>query len=123
MNGSTRFGWGYAVAAALFGVAIAMFAYNAGIADGTASGGAANAARGVHWGWHGAGFLWPLFWVAFLVFIFRGACWRRHYWYGGPYRPYGPRPPADDDEFDQWHRRAHERMTEERPADDSGRRG
>ena len=122
MNGSSRFGWGYALAAALFGIAIAMLAYNAGIADGAASAAADSAVRGFRWGWHGPGFLWPLFWVAFLVFIFRGACWRRHYWYGGPYRPYGPGPPADDDEFDRWHRRAHERMTEERPADDSGLR-
>jgi hypothetical protein len=28
-------------------------------------------------------------------------------------------PPA----FDEWHRQAHERLKEEKPADDSGRRG
>ena len=124
MNGNRRFGWGFALAAALFGVAIAMMAYNAGISAGVASGGAETAARGYYWGWHGPGFLWPLFWVAFMVFIFRGACWRRHYWYGGPYRSgwYGPRP-ADDDEMEQWHRRAHERMKDEQPANDPDRRG
>jgi hypothetical protein len=120
MNGNTRFGWGYALAAMLFGVAIAMFAYNAGIADG-AAGGTADAARGFQWGWHGGGILWPLFWVAFVLFVLSGSCGRRRYWYGR-YPPDGPRW-SDNDELDGWHRRAHEKMTEERPADNSGRRG
>ena len=123
MNGNTRFTWGYAVAAALFAVAIALVAYNAGMADGVASGGAAAASRGFRTGWYGAGFLWPMFWVVFMVFMFRGACGRGRYWYGGPYGAYGPRLRNFDDEFDEWHRRAHQRMTEARPADDSDRRG
>jgi hypothetical protein len=124
MNGRGRYGWGFALAALLFGLAIAMFAYNLGVSDGVATGGAAGeVARRVQWGWHGAGVLWPLFWIAFFVFIWRGACWRRHYWYGGPYRPYSYGPPPADDEFDQWHRRAHERMKEDGPADNPGSRG
>ena len=123
MNGHRRYGWGFGLAAVLFSVALAMLAYNAGVSEGIAtSGSAAGVVRGVRWGWGGGIFLWPLLWVFFWAFLWRGACWGRRYWYGGPYRSYGP-PPPDDDEFDRWHRRAHERMTEERPADDSGRRG
>lgn len=126
MNGRGRYGWGFALAAVLFTAAIAMIAYNFGVSDGVATSGAGagvEAVRRVQWGWHGGFALWPLFWIFVIAFIWRGACWRRHYWYGGPYF-YGPRPPVDaDDEFERWHRRAHERMKEDRPADDSGRRG
>jgi len=37
--------------------------------------------------------------------LFWGGHWRRRRYYGGPY----DLPPA----FDEWHRRAHERMTKE----------
>lgn len=75
MNGRGRYGWGFALAALLFGLAIVMFAYNLGVSDGVATGGAAGeVVRRVQWGWHGAGVLWPLFWIAFFVFMWRGAC-------------------------------------------------
>ena len=129
MSSNRRYGWAFVIAAALFGVAIAIIAYNIGVSDGFVAGGAVpvGAARRVQWMWHGAGVLWPLLFLAFWMFVFRGACWRRHYWYGGPNGPYwsGPRRGVapGDEEMDEWHRRAHDRMKEDRPADDSGRRG
>jgi hypothetical protein len=124
MRASGRFGWGFGLAAALLAVAIAMVAYNVGVSDGAAAGATATeAVRRVQWSGHGGVFLWPLLWVAFFAFFWRGACWRRHYWYGGP-GYYGPRPPADlDDDFDRRHRQAHTRMKEQGSADDSGYRG
>jgi hypothetical protein len=128
MNGNGRFGWAFLLAAALFGVALAIIAYNIGVSDGVVAGGAvpADAARRVQWGWHGAGALWPLAFLMFWAFLFRGGCWRRRYWYG-PYSPdWGPaRQPGapDDPSLDEWHRRAHDRMKESGPADDPGRRG
>jgi hypothetical protein len=129
MNGHNRFGWAFVVAALLFGIAAAMIAYNVGVSDGVAAGGsgaAFEAARRMNWGHHGFGFGWIFFALAFWFLLARGACWGRRYGYGGPRGPYayGPRdyPPAPD-EMDEWHRRAHERMKEAPPADDSGRRG
>src|SRR5690348_452961 len=83
MRASGRFGWGFGLAAALLAVAIAMVAYNVGVSDGAAAGATATeAVRRVQWSGHGGVFLWPLLWVAFFAFFWRGACWRRHYWYG-----------------------------------------
>jgi hypothetical protein len=128
MNGKGRYGWAFALAAVLFGVAIAIIAYNIGVSDGAVVGDAAPAAavHRVQWGWHGGGVVWLLFFALFWGFLFRGACWRRRSWYG-PYGPYWgpPRYPGapDDPGMDEWHRRAHERMKENGPADDPGRRG
>ena len=115
-----RFGW--VVPALVLSVAVGVLSYNAGVADGT-SAGAAGAAAGaitrVHWGW-GAG---PLVWLLLLFTIFAFArasggwgCGGRRGWYYSD--PYGSMPPLDE-----WHRRAHERMKEDRPADDPDRRG
>jgi hypothetical protein len=61
------------------------------------------------------GFFGPLLTIVLFVFLFRmlawwgfgGWGWRRHYW---PYDPeLGP------SRFDEWHRRAHERMREGGP--------
>jgi hypothetical protein len=117
----------FVLAAALFAVAIAIMAYNIGVSDGAVAGGApAAAVERVRWGWHGGGVVWLFFFAIFWAFLFRGGCWRGRYWYG-PYAPYwGPprRPGAiDDPDMDDWHRRAHERMKENRTADDPGRRG
>ena len=67
-------------------------------------------------GWGGFGFFGGLFsiliWIFIIRLIFRAlfgwGCWgwRRRYWGGG--YGYGPHP----DDFDDWHRRAHDRMRE-----------
>jgi len=128
MNGTGRFRWAFVLAAALFAVAVAIIAYNVGVSDGVVAGGAAPVAavQRVQWGWHGGGIAWLFFFALFWAFLFRGGCWRRHYWYG-PYGPYWgtPRQPGApvDEVMDEWHRRAHERMKEGGPANDPGRRG
>jgi hypothetical protein len=74
-------------------------------------------------GWGGFGFVGGLFTLLIWIFLFRLLFralfgwgwwgWRRRYWggygcYGGPYGGYdGPH------EFDEWHRRAHDRMRDQ----------
>ncbi len=74
------------------------------------------------WGWGFlplgvTGILWIFFWVLLIRGLFWGRPWSRRgrYYYGRM-----EDLPAD---FDDWHRRAHERMKEAPAADDSGRRG
>ena len=127
MNGHRRFGWAVALAGVLFAAALAMIAYNVGVSDGMVAGGTAvDAARRVQWGWHGGAFVWLFFFAIFWLFVFRGGCGRRRYWYGPGWAPYDdesrPMPPFDA-RMDEWHRRAHDRMKEDRPADDPDRRG
>jgi hypothetical protein len=94
--------------------AIAIGAYNAGVAHGMAESARAVAAppAGIPvypyaWGrpW-GAGFfpVFPIFFFLFLFVVLRGLVWRRH-WHGGWGGGYGYHgvPPA----FEEWHRRAH----------------
>jgi hypothetical protein len=56
--------------------------------------------------WHrpwGFGFLGPVLFVFFWIFVVRALLW------GGPWRR-GWSGPWASDRFDEWHRRAHERM-------------
>jgi len=131
-----RGGWVVALAAVLLAAFVGYFAYNAGVAHGVIAGqqistGGATAAvppavppaywYGYGYGWHrpwGFGFF-PFFFLLFFFFIALralawGGGWRRHrcYGYGGYYDP----PPT----FDDWHRRAHERMTKEPGAPSTG---
>src|SRR4051812_97507 len=100
MNRNGRYGGAVVLAAALFGVAIAIIVYNIGVSDGAVAGGSVpvEAARRVQWGWHGAGVLWPLGFLLFWSLLW-GGCGRRRYW-SGPYGSWdGPhRPPAAGDE-------------------------
>ena len=130
-----RGGWVVALAAVLLAAFVGYFAYNAGVAHGVVAGqqisaGGATAAvppaippaywYGYGYGWHrpwGFGFF-PFFFLLFFFFIALralawGGGWRRHrcYGYGGYYDP-----PT----FDDWHRRAHERMTKEPAAPPTG---
>jgi hypothetical protein len=111
--------------------AVGFLAYNAGVQHGVAISGAMAVERGAAppanpypypypyaYGWHPwgfgfgffpFGFLFPLFFFAFWFFVIRalvwGGGWRRHYGrHGGGDRR--DLPPM----FDEWHRRAHERM-------------
>ena len=114
----------FVVVAALGALLIGVVAYNAGLSHGAAqaaiaAGSAATPGTpGVPvppyayaWGWHRPwGFGFPFFFVIFFWFIllkglFSGGPWRRRYYYGGPDRMV--------DGFDEWHRRAHERMRDD----------
>lgn len=125
---SHRLIWGVVIAAVLLAVAVGVASYDAGMARGLASAGA-TAAQGTgaagppyaYYGWHGHRpfpffFLGPLFGFFFLLVVLRmlfGGVHRRRF-YGPPW--YGPGDP-----WDEWHRRAHERMKE--PAADADRPG
>jgi hypothetical protein len=138
-----RGGWVVALATVLLAAFVGYFAYNAGVSHGVvagqqiSAGGAAAAVPpgvppaywyGYGYGWHrpwGFGFFGPFlffaFWFLILRGLFWGGPWRRYRCYGGRYGYYDP-PPT----FDDWHRRAHERMTKEPGApptdDDRSRR-
>jgi hypothetical protein len=100
-----------ALAAALGCVAIGVVAYDAGLTRGAAEAAAASGTLPPYafgWGWYrpwGFGFGFPLFFFLFWLVLARaafwGGPWRRRWYYHG-----GDVPPA----FDDWHRRAHERM-------------
>jgi hypothetical protein len=113
---------------------VGLLAYNAGVAHGVAMSAVAGAAGAAveeggrtaaayhhpygYYGWHpwGFGFGFPLF-PLFALFFFVFAC--RVLFWGGPGRRHWHHhrdgcdlPPR----FDDWHRRAHERMKDEPPA-------
>jgi hypothetical protein len=97
-------------------VVVGVFAYQAGLAQGAASAAAAAGTLPPYayaWGWHrpwGFGFGFPLLFILFFWFVLlRGLFWgpwhRRRWYY------YGDVPQT----FDDWHRRAHERMSSDAP--------
>ena len=114
--GSTR--W-LAFAAVVGSILVGVIAYDAGLARGAAEGavaaGGALPAYAYGWGWHrpwGFGFGFPLlffifFWMVIARGLFWGGPWRHRRWY---YYEHDV-PPS----FDDWHRRAHERMREPEP--------
>ena len=119
MNG--RFRLAVVLIGMLGSVAIAVIAYNMGVSHGLAIGApAAGGQSGVPgaavygpYGWHhpwGFGFFpfAPVLFIFFWFFLLRGLFWggfhRRRWYYPGPYDV----PPS----FDEWHRRAHDRMSE-----------
>ena len=126
---SGRSRWAFVIVAAGVALLAGVVAYNAGLSEGAAH---AAALRGMPaapypYYWHrpwGFGFGFPIFFL-FLLFFFvlRGAWWgwggpwRRRWYYDGPHAQSSP----GEDRFDAWHRRAHERMKEAPPADDSRR--
>jgi hypothetical protein len=114
-----RFRWAGFVAAVLVAVAVGVTSYNVGVSHGLAIGAQASGAAvpavpyGPYgpYGWYrpwGFGFFGPfvfvLFWFLIFRFVFSGGFHRRR-WHRGPYDA----PPA----FEDWHRRAHDRMNHE----------
>jgi hypothetical protein len=100
-----------AIAAAIGSVLFALIAYNIGLSEGAARAAAASGALPpyAYWGWHrpwGVGFAFPflfvLFWLAIARSFFWGPPWRRRWYY------YDDAVPPS---FEEWHRRAHERMS------------
>ena len=124
-----RFRWAAVLAAVLFAVAIGGVAYNVGVSHGVAIGAVApiasapSAAPAVPfapyaygpypYGWYrpwGFGFgpiMFVLFWFLAFRFLFWGGMRRRQWHYRGP----GDVPPS----FEEWHRRAHERLNGQTP--------
>jgi len=126
--------WAVVVFALLAAVAIGAIAYQAGVAHGIAvqpppavaapgtPGAPAVPAPYYAYRYYGpwrSGFFGPLFGLLFFFFILRflfwGLCgfgwgwgWRRRRWYYDHPDAYGP------SRFDDWHRRAHERMRDDR---------
>lgn len=69
----------------------------------------------------GFGFGFPiLFFILFWFVLVRALFWRRRWHPGYGYPAWRSGLPQA---FEEWHRQAHERLKEEKPADDSGRRG
>ena len=132
MNEYTRRrGWGIGLAVLLLLAVTAGIAYNVGLSQGVAQTVITQAPSGqvpvvppYAYGWYrpwGFGFGFPFF----LLFIFlwfgllRGLFWGGGRWRHRYYMDAHGVPLT----FDEWHRRAHERMKEAPSADDSGRRG
>ena len=101
-------------AAVAFAVLVAVglgVAYQAGVTHGLALQMPPDAAP--YYYWHrpwGFGLFGPIFFVFVWLVLLRGLFWRgRRRWY---YSRWHDVPPA----FDDWHRRAHERMSGDRPS-------
>lgn len=112
MNGHVRTNrWAVFFGAALLATLVGIVAYNAGVSHGLVQSGQWTGDPGAFrlYGWYrpwGVGFFFPFLFFGLWFFALRGLFW------GGPwrrYRYYGDRyemPPA----FEDWHKRAHERM-------------
>jgi hypothetical protein len=103
---SDRFRWMAGLAVVLASIAVGAVAYNMGLSHGLAvSSGAAQGAGAYYrfrpWGFGFFPFGMLLFWFL-IARLFLGGCGRRRWQRFGPYD--GPSA------FDDWHRRAHERM-------------
>jgi len=108
-----RHRWAIVAAALVLAAIVGGIAYNVGIQQGIAQSGKVITAPGAaypypYYGWHrpwGGGFgffFFPFFFFVLWILIFRGIFWRG----GWHRRGYGPNGDLDD-----WHRRAHERMS------------
>jgi hypothetical protein len=129
--------WAIAALVVVAAIAIGATAYQAGVSQGIAmqppaatAPGAAGGAQAVppapypyypyrYYGPWRSGFFGPLLTILLFVFLFRalfwgfaGWGWRRRYWHYDP--EMGP------SRFDEWHRRAHERMRDSGAAPSTG---
>ncbi len=113
----TRFRWAVVLAMILVALAASFVAYNAGVSHGlaTVAPGAAPAAGAEApyvwhrpWGfWFFGPFVCVLFWFLVLRLVFWGAFHGRRWCYPGRYDA--------GSWFEDWHRRAHERMSGQPP--------
>jgi ABC-type Fe3+ transport system permease subunit len=108
-----RFRWAAVLAALLIAVGVGVISYNAGVSHGLAIGasssGASVPAPFGPYGWYrpwGFGFFGPFVFVLFWFLVFRllfwGGFYRNRWYYRGRY--------DFPSSFDEWHRRAHERL-------------
>jgi hypothetical protein len=115
-----RFKWAALLVMVVVALAVGSVAYNAGVSQGlamsaSASGTAAGAPPSAYYGYRPWGFGWGfgpfwflLLWILLIRGVFWGGGWRHRGWYR--HAPYDA-PPA----FEDWHRRAHERMDGQAP--------
>jgi len=127
------FRWVAFIVTLVVAAAVAFFAYNAGVAHGVATAGQQLAAPAPGalppyafyrpWGFGFPFFFGPFFFFLLFVLVMRGLFWGsrwRRYGCAGGYYGGGPMT------FDDWHRRAHERMAKDAsgpPRDDDRPRG
>ncbi len=114
MNGRFRFAqWSVVLVAVAVALGIGIVAYQAGVTHGLAlqiPEGAASPVVGPY-GWYrpwGFGLFGPFFFILFWFVLFRTVVWggRRHRWHSAY-------PDDVPGRFEEWHRRAHERMKDE----------
>ena len=111
----------------LLSTVVAIVAYNLGFSHGLAQQLVAQAGQVppylYPYGWYkpwGFGFGFSILFFILLWFVLaRAFFWGRRWRYGYGHLAWRGVPPM----FDEWHRRAHEQLKGEEPADDSGRRG
>jgi hypothetical protein len=120
-----RFRGAAVIGVVLLSAIAAVVAYNVGFSHGlaqqlVAQGGQVPAFPYWYRPW-GFGFGFPiLFFILFWLVLARALFWGRRWHHGyGSYPGWRGVPPA----FEEWHRQAHERLKEQKPADDPGRRG
>ena len=118
-----RFRWAIVVAGVVLAVVVGVVSFNAGVSHGLAVaapalGGAPGTVPPYYWhrpwgfGFGFFPFAFVLFWFLLFRFAFWGGYRRGHWRHRGPYDV----PPS----FDDWHRRAHERMNGAPRAQDQG---
>jgi hypothetical protein len=117
-----RFAWAAMLGAALVAVGVGVLSYNAGVSHGLAIAspppGAPAGALVPYYGWYRpwgfgfAPFLFVLFWFFALRMLFWGGFHRRRWYYRGLYDA--------PSHFEEWHRRAHERMGTQPPPQPHG---
>jgi hypothetical protein len=138
---SRSFRWARLLAALVLAALVGLFAYNAGVAHGVAAAASQQIAAspqgapqpgvfapyygpygpyGYYRPWGFGFFFGPFFFLLLFFLVLRGLLW------GGRWRRYGYYPRGYYDgpaAFDEWHRRAHERMTQQPggPAHDDDR--
>jgi hypothetical protein len=97
-------------------IAVGVLAYQAGVSHGLAvtapgaGGGAPAVARYYWYPWFGFFPFGIFIWIFVLRFLFWGGPRRRWYYRHGPWGGPYDGPYEDPRSFDDWHRRAHERM-------------
>ena len=105
--------WFIVAAAVIFAAIVGVIAYNSGFQHGMITSGKITVAAPAvgaypypfpYYGWHGGFFFFPFLFVLFVFFFVRALFWRSAYYRGGRCGPH-------DSAFDEWHRRAHERMS------------
>jgi hypothetical protein len=127
-----RWRWVLPLVVVLASAAVALIGYNIGVSHGIAQGAGADVD---FYGWHrpwGFGFMFPLLFFVLWFVMLRGLfwgwgwgppwAWRRRYYYPGEHEPHPMAEGAPDPwqrRFEEWHRRAHERMKENPPANES----
>jgi len=117
-----HFTWAGVLGAVLVATIVGVVSYNLGFSHGLAIGPAAGAPAGMimPYGWYrpwGFGLFGPFLLIVFWFLLFRTFFWRGFHRRRWPYPGVYDAPHA----FEEWHRRAHERMSGQPGADTENR--